>query len=486
MMPFMQTPQAVGWQVPQMIPQMGQMGQMGQIGQIGQMGQLGQMNQMNQMATQQMQQMQPMQQLPGQPPLQVFAFAPSYQQQAALQVPAQYQALQQPGAAAIQQVATPVMVRQIPAFDNPQLLNAVPAAGWGAAQAQTPADTPTQKALSAPEDMKVVAVASEQVAGSTGGSSTIQSGTPGHSSSSDADAGAGESGGKKTGVPKEPRHRRQTEVMEMQVLKCVPQTVVAGAAGSVAHRIRSFGSVRVMGISAEGVNQALKAIALAGDFLRDDCEILAEVISVGEDLDTARLLVHRSSVSKENAGAAVLFEIKRTKTPLPRHPGDSLVVRVGAHSPIRRTAGAITKLMRDPIARARSVSVVGMGAASATVMAHAILLAGSMLTKAQRFGLRFRALFQQVMDANAQERRPAMRLELHAVRDGMSMALSPVSSDRDSGPVRKRREREFGGSSAEAGEDDGEVSPSPHESGEEPSFFVDEEDDDAWIPDLLA
>lgn len=56
----------------------------------------------------------------------------------------------------------------------------------------------------------------------------------------------------------------------MLTLRIASSTCVADAAGAIAGQLRESGGVRLQAIGAGAVNQATKALALAGLFLKED------------------------------------------------------------------------------------------------------------------------------------------------------------------------------------------------------------------------
>ena len=192
-----------------------------------------------------------------------------------------------------------------------------------------------------------------------------------------------------------------TALNEVPALKATSTTPVSGLAGAIAKRIREHGTADIISLGTEGTNQTVKAMALARTFLvQEGRVILAQSRFINEDGEI--------NVKFKADGVPLTAEDKRE---------DKLdvVIRVSAASNVRKTAGAVAKLMRGPGSQGQRIGVLTMGAESVNVTIQALTGARTMLHQ-DSLDVHFKPRFIHVDDEVSQQPKPALQLNLQLAR----------------------------------------------------------------------
>eukprot|EP01059_Diplonema_ambulator_P036957 TRINITY_DN9528_c0_g1_i1.p1 TRINITY_DN9528_c0_g1~~TRINITY_DN9528_c0_g1_i1.p1 ORF type:complete len:322 (+),score=81.63 TRINITY_DN9528_c0_g1_i1:267-1232(+) len=186
-------------------------------------------------------------------------------------------------------------------------------------------------------------------------------------------------------------------------LKSTATTPVSGLAGAIAKRIREHGDAEIIALGVEGTNQAVKAMALARTFIvQEGMTLLVSPTFTGdEDGDEGNVMFKaegkRQLTIEDTSEEAVKLDVS---------------IRVSANSNIRKTAGAIAKLMRGPGQQGKAVGILTMGAESVHVTTQAVTAARTMLDQ-DSLDICFKPRFIHVDDEISSQPKPALRLTLY-------------------------------------------------------------------------
>ena len=217
-----------------------------------------------------------------------------------------------------------------------------------------------------------------------------------------------ETRGAAAGAPKRPLPGFNTELQpaedrsflpDVPSLKSTSSTPVSGLAGAIAKRIREHGTADIVSLGSEGTNQTVKAMALARTFLNPEGRtILAQSRFINED----------DEINVKFRADGVAVEVV---------PEDTLdvVIRVSASSNVRKTAGAIAKLMRGPGSQGQRIGILTMGAESVNVTIQALTGARTMLHQ-DSLDVHFKPRFIHVDDEVSAQPKPALQLNLQLAR----------------------------------------------------------------------
>eukprot|EP01064_Diplonema_japonicum_P034823 TRINITY_DN734_c0_g1_i1.p1 TRINITY_DN734_c0_g1~~TRINITY_DN734_c0_g1_i1.p1 ORF type:complete len:336 (+),score=59.63 TRINITY_DN734_c0_g1_i1:200-1207(+) len=185
-------------------------------------------------------------------------------------------------------------------------------------------------------------------------------------------------------------------------LKSTSTTPVSGLAGAIAKRVREHGTADIVALGVEGSNQAVKAMALARTFIvQEGMTLLVSPTYPEEDEESdGNVKFHAEGIPNLSAD-----DTCDTATPL------DVNIRVSANSHVRKTAGAIAKLMRGPGQQGRTIGILTMGAESVHVTVQAVTSARAMLEQ-DSLDVIFKPRFIHVDDEVSNQPKPALRLSL--------------------------------------------------------------------------
>eukprot|EP01060_Flectonema_neradi_P019239 TRINITY_DN26280_c0_g1_i1.p1 TRINITY_DN26280_c0_g1~~TRINITY_DN26280_c0_g1_i1.p1 ORF type:complete len:339 (+),score=60.82 TRINITY_DN26280_c0_g1_i1:55-1071(+) len=192
-------------------------------------------------------------------------------------------------------------------------------------------------------------------------------------------------------------------------LKSTSATPVSGLAGAIAKRIREHGCVDIISSGVDGSNQAVKAMALARTFLVQEGKTISsqpELAEGGTSAPGAQLRFHCQGISLTDKD---LHSDDENDKKL------DVIIRVSANSVIRKTAGAIAKLVRGPGNSGQTIGILTMGAESVAITAQAVTTARSMLEQ-DYLDISFNPKFIHVNDEHSLQPKPALQLALKVTR----------------------------------------------------------------------
>eukprot|EP00756_Hemistasia_phaeocysticola_P015855 Hpha_TRINITY_DN15438_c4_g1::TRINITY_DN15438_c4_g1_i1::g.172942::m.172942 len=209
------------------------------------------------------------------------------------------------------------------------------------------------------------------------------------------------------------RSRNTGDPEENNALVALGSTGVAGLAGCTAGRLRTFRSVKIVASGSDGLNQAVKGLAMSRDFLLpEQYSILVECVHAGGESEaTERRL--RSGGGEEADGAKVLRVCLNVTAYRSREAtvSNSLLhtIRVKGDSPVERLAAEVLKSLQRVQLDGRAVMMIAMGASSVAVCVRALIMADESL-RASGLGIMWRPRFSSVVDPQTGAR-PAVHLE---------------------------------------------------------------------------
>eukprot|EP01062_Namystynia_karyoxenos_P066465 TRINITY_DN6038_c0_g1_i1.p1 TRINITY_DN6038_c0_g1~~TRINITY_DN6038_c0_g1_i1.p1 ORF type:complete len:364 (+),score=42.48 TRINITY_DN6038_c0_g1_i1:175-1266(+) len=217
--------------------------------------------------------------------------------------------------------------------------------------------------------------------------------------------------------PEEPPSPSFPPIPPADALVVAPSTAVAGIAGAIASRLRRQPILTVSAQSAEALNRAMKGLALAREFLKDEMRVLV----------TPTRMQGHSAAANTDDGFGVLCYVEAipldSVEEAPR--GAETTVRVRADSVVQRTAHAAVRLAQRHMREQSDGAFVfvSMGTAAVSTAIRALVNARNLL-QAEGAGLSFRPRFTQVVDEGATEGRPAllMHVVLHRRAHGEGAA----------------------------------------------------------------
>lgn len=146
-----------------------------------------------------------------------------------------------------------------------------------------------------------------------------------------------------------------------RVLKVSSETQSKSIAGSIAHVAREGECPRVLACGALSVNQALKGVIIARDYLEEDS--LDFTVQVNENRDVG-----------PDAMEFVLTKVARR--PAPAHASDSVTLQVAAASDPGKVAGAVAGKIRE----GERVALSAIGPDSVKILLKAYILARKYVT----------------------------------------------------------------------------------------------------------
>ena len=185
-------------------------------------------------------------------------------------------------------------------------------------------------------------------------------------------------------------------------LKSTSATPVSGLAGAIAKRIREHGVVDVIASGVDGSNQAVKAMALARTFLVQEGKMISVQPEQADDCGGIHIKFHCEGIlnAEKECGDERKLDV---------------IIRVSANSVIRKTAGAIAKLIRGPGNSGQTIGILTMGAESVAITAQAVTTARTMLEQ-DYLDITFNPKFIHVNDERSLQPKPALQLALKVIR----------------------------------------------------------------------
>jgi len=212
------------------------------------------------------------------------------------------------------------------------------------------------------------------------------------------------------------RKKRTESELLTETLRVLSSTPVPGIAGSVAKRLRQCSTAKVECVGAEGVNQALKGLALAREFLLSESKSLM-VYPVRAGAGFGR--DNRDSTGAAPADVDVALDVSVAHGDL-QHLNTDLEVRVRAESDIERTAASIVGQKMET-----GLSMVGMGVQCVSVCVYSLRLARELLKKTG-CDLAFRPRWRKV-EASSSDVRSAIQFDVYFSHSGVvnSRASTP-------------------------------------------------------------